>query len=195
MSNNKNQKRLFPVYVYVLWGLLAVSAIVYILCRLSVSFADFYNQYPGAFVRSILAFITNFLPISLAETCIILAPAAAVFIGVYAYRHKKKGVFPAVKFLICILTCASYFISIFVIGYGCGYHGSTLDVKIGLEKKDVAPNELEATAEWLALEVAELKSSVDFIDKSFSVMPYSFADMNDKLLDAYDKVCLVACHR
>ncbi len=185
----KNKKRLFPIYVYVLWGLLALSIVVYILCRVSVSFADFYNQYPGAFVRAILAYMTNLLPISLAEICIILAPAAVVFIGVYAYRHRKKEMFSAVRFFICIITCASYFLSIFVVGYGCGYHGSTLDVKMGLTKKDVAPKELEDTAEWLATEVAGLTDSIEFEEESFSKMPYSFSEMNNKLLDAYDKVC------
>lgn len=189
MNNKKAKKRLFPIYIYVLWVMLALSAAVYILCRISVTFADFYNQYPGALVRAILAYATNLFPVSLAETCIILAPAALIFIGVYAYRHKSKEAFSTLKFFICVLTCASYFLSVFIIGYGCGYHGSTLDIKMGLEKKDVAPDELEDTAEWLANEVASLKDSIEFNDKSFSKIPYSFSEMNDKLLKAYDTVC------
>ncbi len=184
----EKKQRFIPIYIYVLWAVLLFSIVVYIISLNSVTFSDFYNRYPGAAVRAALSYLTSWLPLSLTELVLILAPASVVFFTAFAIRHRKGGLREALKFFICLLTCASMFFSVFVLGFGCGYHGSTLDVKLGLEKKDVAPDELRDTAIWVVNEVNESIKDVSFPADS-SKMPYSLTEMNKKLLEAYDAVC------
>jgi hypothetical protein len=76
-----------------------------------------------------------------------------------------------------------------VLGFGCGYHGSTLDKKMGLDKKPVSVTELENTAAWLSKCVNDEISSIEYKEDDFSRLPYSLAELNKKLLSAYDTVC------
>ena len=188
-QKNNKEKRLFPFYLYVLWGILLLSIIVYVISLYSEEFSDFYNRYPGAFVRGLLAHLTNLLPLSLTEIVIILSPGIVALAIYYVMKHARPTKRSTLVFCVSLLTVASMFFSIFVLGFGCGYHGSTLDVKMGLEKKEVAFGELEATAEWLADAVADESSKVEFDHQSFSKMPYSLGELNRRLLDSYDSVC------
>ena len=193
MSNkitNKNKRtRFFHPIIYVMWGILVLSIVVYIISLNNEHFADFYNSYPGAFVRAVLAHITNVFPISITELFIILLPSILAVSIIFIIRRCHPTKTSVIKFTVSTLTAASMFFSIFVLGFGCGYHGSTLDKKIGLKKKDVAPDELAMTAKWLANAVAKESKAIAFEEKSFSNMPYSLSEMNKKLLEAYDKVC------
>ena len=188
-NNTAKKERLFPLYLYFIWAILLLSVIVYVIALNSEEFADFYNQYPGAFVRASLAFITNILPISLTELVIILLPSIIALWIVYIVRRCHPTKRSTIVFLVSILSCASLFFSSFVLGFGCGYQGSTLDKKMGLDKKPVAFNDLKSTADWLADSVAEEAKAIDFNHQSFSNMPYSLNELNRKLLDSYDTVC------
>ena len=183
------KQRLFPIYLYVIWGILLLSIVIYITALVSTEFADFYNRYPGAFVRAFLAHLTNLLPISFTEITLILLPSIITVTIVLIIRRCHPTPRSTLVFCVSLLTCASLFFSVFVLGFGCGYHGSTLDVKMGLEKKKVSVDELEETSLWLADEVTKEITLIDFEETGFSKMPYSLSVLNKKLLDAYDKVC------
>ena len=187
-KSNEN-KRIFPRYLYPLWGILILSIAVYIVSLCSEAFADFYNQYPGAFVRGVLAHLTNWLPLSLTEIAIILSPCIVAFSIYYVVKRARPTKRSTLVFCVSLLTVASMFFSTFVLGFGCGYHGSTLDVKMGLEKNEVAFGELTDTAEWLADAVAKESDEVTFAYQSFSEMPYSLGELNRRLLDSYASLC------
>ena len=194
MSNQPNTKaqkkqRPFPIYIYVIWGILALSVAVSIAALISERFADFYNRYPGAAVRAILAYATNLFPLSVTEIILILLPSIVTLSIVYIIRRTHPTFKSAMRFCVLILSCASLFFSVFVLGFGCGYHGSTLDQKLGLEKKPVSVSELEETSIWLAEGVTNEIKNIQFEEKSSSIMPYSLYQLNTKLLKAYDKVC------
>lgn len=185
----EKKQRLFPIYLYVIWGILVLSIGVYIAAVISEPFADFYNRYPGALLRAFLAHMTNLIPISLTEMLLILLPSIITISIVFIIRRTHPTLRSAMIFCVSLLTCASLFFSIFVLGFGCGYHGSTLDKKMGIEKKPVSVSELEETSIWLAEGITNEIRNIQFEDKSFSIMPYSLSKLNYKLLVAYDKVC------
>ena len=188
-KRSPKKQRLLPIYLYVIWGILLLSVAVYIAARSSEEFADFYNRYPGAFVRAILAYATNLLPISLAEILIILLPAALALTIVFIIRKARPTKRSTLVFCVSIVTCASLFFSVFVLGFGCGYHGSTLGEKMGIEKKPVSVDELEKTALWLSDYVWEEIDAIEYGEDNFSKLPYSLSTLNGKLLEAYDNVC------
>ncbi len=177
-----------PKFAYVFLGILLLSFIIYIIAVISPAFADLYNDSIGAAVRAILAWITNPLPFSLAEIFIISIPFLIGLIAFLSYKKYSSNWRSALIFTVSILSCVSIFFSVFVLGFGVGYHGSTLDKKLGLDKKAVSPSELEATGLWIAGKVNENMTYITYGEDGFSVMPYSIDDMNTKLLEAYKKV-------
>ena len=178
-----------PKFVYVLLGFLIFSVIIYVIALLSPSFADFFNRYPGAAVRATLAWLTNIFPFSLAEIFIIAIPVFIVVIAILAYKKYCSTWRSSLIFTVSILSCLSIFFSVFALGFGTGYHGTTLDKKLDLNKKSVAPEELEATAVWLAEELNNIVDQISYKNDNFSEMPYSLSEMNNKLMGAYEKAC------
>ena len=165
----------------------ALAAIIYVIAVISTGFADFFNRYISSGVRAFLGLITSVLPFSLAEILLILLIPAIILAMIIAFKYycdtwKNVFIFSAKLFSV-----ASILFSLFVFTLGTSYHGSTLDQKLGLDRREVTKDELKYTAELLTEYVNELATDVDFESQSFSVMPYSTKEMNKKLLNAYEK--------
>ena len=190
-QNNTAIKRKpkFTIFSYIFFGLFALGAVVYIIALFSPEFADFWGRYPGSFVRAILAHLTSIFPFSIAEIALIALPIVAVILIVIIIRGGFDKIKNPIRVFVSVLSCISLFFSTFALGFGMGYHGSRLDEKMGIVKKDVSKEELAQTALWLADNINELADEIEFEDKSFSIMPYSLSQLNKKLLDAYDKLC------
>lgn len=179
----------FPAFVWVFLGILAFSLIVYVISLLSPAFSDFFNAYPAAAIRALLAWATYIFPFSIAELLIILLPFFLVFLGILAYKKFCKTWRDSIVFTVSLVSSISLLFSSFILAFGCGYHGSTLDQKLGLNKQAVSVSELEDTALWLAAEANSLSSQIEYAEDGASIMPYTIAEMNKKLMDAYAKVC------
>ena len=70
-----------------------------------------------------------------------------------------------------------------------GYRGSTLDKKLDLTDEPVDNQELYDATEYLTEQINDLSKKVDYSEDGFSVMPYSFSEMNEHLLKAYEVFC------
>ena len=81
----KERERL-PRWSKVLYIIAGVAALVLVIAIISPAFADFYNRYFGSVVRGTLAHATGWIPFSLAEGLILLAPVLAVAVIVWANR-------------------------------------------------------------------------------------------------------------
>jgi hypothetical protein len=79
---------------------------------------------------------------------------------------------------------------VFVFGFAPAYRGSTLDKKLEIDRRDVSAEELYETALILSEKINEEYAAVSYNTESgFSVMPYGYGEMNDKLMEAYSDVC------
>lgn len=177
-----------PIPCYVFFALTFVAIIIYIIGTSYTPFADFFNRYIASIVRGTLATITNLLPLSLAEIGVICIPVILFFVirittQKYSSSWKNVGVF-----CLIMLSVLSLFFSLFVFSFGMGYHTSSLDKKLDLDKKTVSAAELASTAEWLIENVNAGIDNVEFADKSSSISPHSIREMNLLLLDSYDKL-------
>ena len=170
------------VYIF-----LAIAAIIYIIAVISPDFADFFNRYVSSGVRAFLGLITSVLPISLAEIFLILLIPAIIFAMIIAFKYYCDTWKNVLIFSAKLLSVVAVLLSLFVFTLGTAYHGSTLDKKLKLDRKEVSAEELKSTAELLTAYVNELAYDVNFETESFSVMPYSINEMNKKLLNAYEK--------
>lgn len=173
----------------ILFIIAGVSILIYIAAMLSTPFADFFSRYPGGVVRALLAYITNWIPFSFAEGMLIFLPIAVVFLLRIAIKKYSDSWHNTLVYIGILLSIVSILLSLFVLGFGTGYYSSPLDEKLGIDRKDVSAEELRDTAALLAAKTNETAAEVYFRDKNFSVMPYSIGEMNDKLIEAYDKVC------
>lgn len=162
---------------------------IYIAARLSPAFADYFNLHIGAAVRGSLSYLTGWLPFSLGEAMIIFLPVAAVFMIIYACRNYADSWRSVFVYLGTVLSFISLLFSIFVLGFGTGYYGTTVDKKLDLDRTDVSPEELYQTASILADHVNEEAQNVKYQYNGFSIMPYTFDEMSKKLVEAYAKVC------
>lgn len=185
---SKDKKIKLPAVSVVLPILALVCCIIYVIAMLSVDFANFFNRYISSIFRAILAYITNILPISLAELAIICSPVILFFVIRLAVRKYSSSWRDVGVFCLSALSVLSLLFSVFVLTFGTGYYTSTLDERLGLEKRDSDAEALANTALWLIDHVNEEIDSVEFIEESSSVMPYSIREMNNRLLECYKKL-------
>ncbi|MBE6637164.1 MAG: DUF3810 domain-containing protein [Ruminococcaceae bacterium] len=170
-------------------GAMILTALCSLLLLLSFilfpSFADFYNRYPGAFVRALFATLTGWFPFSLAETLIMLVPLLILLVIGYIFRLYKKAVRDMLRFAFVLLAVLSFFVSSFCLGFAAGYRGTSLSDKLGLVQSKVSAEELDTTARQLLKEMKPLLDEIRYRRDGSSIMPYSLSDMNDKLQEAY----------
>jgi len=191
IKNERKKRTLWglPIFSWVLFGIAAFSVIIMITYSLWEGFADFYNRYPAAFLRGVFAQISGILPCSIAEAFIIFSPILLVTIIVYANKHFVESWRTVGRFLIITVSVASLFFSTFVLNFGAGYHTSSVDKLLELDRRDVSAEELRETAEILVEEINKYTDSLAVRSTGSSVMPYGYGKLSEKLVEAYDKVC------
>ena len=178
-----------PRWCIVCFALAAVSAILYLIFRLSPVFSDWFNGHISTIGRRLLSYLTVWLPFSVAELLILLLPVILVALIVIGYRScdddsvRSLWIYSAKLFsLLCVIWV------IFVWNFAAGYSGTTLDRRLDLERTEVSAKELHQTALILSEQLSELSDEIIFPNKDgSSVMPYSYKEMNQKLMDAYNK--------
>ena len=136
--------------------------------------------------RRVLSYLTVWIPFSLAEGLLIALPVLVVALIVVAakkYSHSWRAAGVYAGRLLSVLCAVGI---LFVLCFAPGYSGTTLDHKLGLDRKPVSAGELESTARWLTGELASVSQNLIFTSaESSSVMPYSYDEMNDRLMAAY----------
>ena len=178
-----------PRWCIVCFALAAVSAILYLIFRLSPVFSDWFNGNVSSIGRRLLSYLTVWLPFSAAELLILLLPVILVALIVIGYRScdddsaRSLWIYAAkLSSLLCVIWV------IFVWNFAAGYSGTTLDRRLGLERTEVSAQELHQTALILSEQMQELSDEILFPNQEgSSAMPYSYNEMNQKLMAAYDK--------
>ena len=189
-SNEQKWQRFLPLYAWVLFGIAALSLMIYIIAVISPAFAAGFNGSVGAFVRRVLAALTSLLPFSLAEILIYSIPLILIAVGIYAWRRHCDTWGQMLRYLLSLVSVISILFSLFVFSFGTGYHTETLDRRMGLTVGAVTAEDLRQTAESLVAAIAVNAAEVTFREDGFSVMPYELDVMTEKLLEAYGAVCV-----
>ena len=180
-------RKKLPRFFIGVYLLTAVSAILYALFVYLPSFADWFNRYVSSIGRMLLSFLTSWIPFSLTELFLILIPLWVVLLILLGYRRYSETTHDALVFVGMLVGGVCMVLILFVWNFAPGYYGSTLDQKLSLDRQKVSAEELYATAEILSDELKEIDSQITFPPSGASVMPYSITEMNEKLLDAYDR--------
>ncbi len=185
ISQSRTVKRL-PLSCKIIYIVFAASIILLILSILITPVADFFNDRISWIFRMLISLLTAWIPFSLAEFLLLILPVAAVSIIIYGNRRfssswRDMWIFCGILGAIVAALLATY-----ILTFGIGYRCSGIDVKLGLDRKEVSTEELADTADWLIEKIDEEAKNVTFMQKSSSIMPFTFGEMSDKLLSAYD---------
>ncbi|MBE6577428.1 MAG: DUF3810 domain-containing protein [Ruminococcaceae bacterium] len=175
-----------PLAVKIIYAIAAVCLLVYVAFLLSESFADFFNRYVSSAVRAILAHLTNWIPFSLAEFFLLLIPIWIILISRAVLKRYGDTLSETLSAAVCVLSAIALIFSTFTFGFAPAYRGSTLDKKLGIQRTEVSADELYETSMILVEKLKEEVGNVSYGEDGFSIMPYGKAQMNDKLLDAFD---------
>ena len=181
----RNKWERLPRVCLVFYLLAAISAALYFAFTVHAGFADWFNLHISRWGRRILAYLTGWFPFSLAEWLILLLPLIAILLIVLAVRHYSHSAKAAFCFIGRIAAFLCLIAVLFVWCFAPGYYGSTLDRKLGLERTKVSAEELYRTALILTEELTALSDGLIMNAEGASVMPYSYTEMNGKLMDAY----------
>ena len=182
-------KKCVPLWSAVFFLLFVAALIVREVAKGSVGFADFIHDTSGVVIRSALAYLTNYIPFSLAEFLLLASPILAVLIGIAIARRVRRSAASGIRYVAGFLSVVSLVYTLFVFGYGTGYYGKTIDAKLGLERKAVSAEELYETAITLIDAAGAELDEVFFPQGTYSAMRFSYTEMNEKLNDAYDRLC------
>ena len=183
------EKKRLPRVCIGIYLLTAISAGLYFAFTQSAAFADWFNQSISTWGRRALAAITSWLPFSFAELLICLLPlwlVLLIVIGVRKYCDSNRSALVYVGILLSGLCICGI---LFVWNFAAGYFGTTLDQKLELKREKSSAEELYQTAEILSDEIDKLSDEIIFLEDGTSLMPYSYAEMNQKLLTAYESFC------
>ncbi len=187
-QDSEPKKEKLPIWCIVCFSFAAVSTVLYLIFRQNATFSDWFNENVSFLGRRLLSHLTAWVPFSVAEWLILLLPvllAALIVIGYRSCGDSARSLWIFAGKLFSIL-CVVW--GIFVWNFAPGYSGKTLDRKLGLERTEVSVEELYRTALILSGQLREVSGEIIFPDgESSSVMPYSYNEMNKKLMDAYDK--------
>ena len=178
-----------PIWAAVLLGLFVVALIADAVASHNAAFATGVNEGVGKLIRGALAFLTGWLPFSLAEFLLFTSPIYVTLICVALIRRIRRNPVSGIRYFAGFLSLVSLVYTVFVFGYSTGFYSKTVAEKVGLDRKGVSPEELYDTAIAL-IEGAEAEIPYVFYPQgTYSSMRFSYSEMNDKLIAAYDTLC------
>ena len=180
------KKTKIPKAVIIIYAVTAFCALLYLLFLISEPFSDFFNRYVSSFFRAVLAHLTSWIPFSLAEFMLLLIPVWVFLISRAIIKEYGSSMKETLKGVLCILSVLGIVFSIFTLNFAAGYRGSTLDDKLGIARNKVSVDQLYTTSMILLEGIESTVDQVCFETDGFSIMPYNYSGMNDKLIEAYD---------
>ena len=174
-----------PLLCWILYGLAAVCAVLYVVMMNSVAFADWFNETVSAFLRTVFAALTSWIPFSMGEMVIWMIPLILFLVLRHAIRRRCDTWRAALVYVGILMSVVVTLFSVFVLNFAAGYRGSTLEEKLELDRNKVSAEELYNTAVILIDAINRETAEIEFYQNDFSIMPYTLEDMNDKLAIAY----------
>ena len=184
------KKPRLPRFAWIFYGIAVLSAVVFVVCLCSAKFSDSFQRYCGSLLRGLLAHLTSWIPFSLAEYLLLLLPVIVVALAWFGIRRYADSWRSVGIYCASLLSVIALVFSMFSLGFAPGYRGTRLDEKLGIERRDVSAEELYATAMILSAELNSIADEIVYLEETeFSVMPYGYSEMSDRLNDAFALAC------
>ena len=191
-ENRKTEKkgifRYVPLWALVLFGVAFLAVLTDIFSRKSVAFSDFVSDTTGKFIRTVFSYATYIFPFSVAELLLWFSPVILGTVIYLAVKCAERSWHSFCRFASGFLALATCVYSLFTFSIGATYYGTKVAEKMGIERRDVSAQELYDTALMLLEGAAAEIDDVLYPEGTYSAMPYTYDEMNEKLNAAFAKV-------
>lgn len=159
-----------------------ISLLVLIIGIFYEGFAEFYSVTVSCFLRSVLAFFTGFVGISLAEivvvlSCILLIPLF-VFLVICFFRN--RSLFKSVGKT--IIGFVLVFVSLFIHSFGICYLRPEIEKNMNLTRTKLTRQQMYLSSSFIKESLETVAENVVFSDDGSSLNPYSFNETS-KIID------------
>lgn len=181
----KKIRSVVPIWSMILLLFFLTAVIFNLLFEKNAALANGVHHTVGAFLRTILATISNPFPISLAEFLLFTSPVLVGCICFAMVRRLRRSVTEGIRYFVSFLSLLSLVFTVVVFGYNAGYYSDGVEKKVDFERHDLSPEELYQTALSLIDGIEEALPGVYYPQNTYSAMPFSYREMNQKLNEAY----------
>ena len=177
-------RRTAPMWSKISLITLLLSTTIYIISINNSRFADFINGTVSAFVRKMLALISNPLPTSIFEGLIITLPIWLTLLIARVLR-RARDFRSAMRCAFSLAGVISLLLSSYIFTLGVGYRTTALSERIGIEDSaEISTEDLRRVTLIVRDEVNRYSELVS-AEGGKSVMPYSIDELNERLMRAY----------
>lgn len=175
-------ERVWTVCVIAMGALFLAACIVVEICKHSMPFCEWIRNSVSSPLRIFSGYLTSWIPFSLGETLVVTLPFAIVWMLVFA-RHTLAR---AVRSLVCIMLAVASFV---ILSFLPLYSGKPVNLCMGFERTPVTESQVEYAYRYTVSNLNSMlsKGLVSYTPDGFSVMPYSFKELSDKVNSAYKK--------
>lgn len=104
-------------------------------------------------------------------------------------RRLRRSLIDGIRYFVGFVSIISLVFTVLVFGYNASFYGESVEEKIGIERENLSPEQLYDTAVLLIDEIKKDIACVNYPENSYSEMPFSYSQMNQKLNDAYQSLC------
>lgn len=186
----KGEKKIQPVHpaAGIILSLGFFGMLIHLFSVLFPSFADFIGSTVGAALRFVLAKLFNIFPFSFMEFLLYASPLIIAVTAYFAVKCARGGRIYIVRAISAVLSVAAGVYFCFSVGFAPGYRGSPLSEKMGLERRDVSPEELYTVTLTVIEEVNSICENVEYNPDGSSYMPFSLNELSDKLCVSYKEL-------
>ena len=185
----RRMNKYVPAVSMALFALTIIAAVLHLCIMSSPAFADTMNSGISRAVRSALAYLTGWIPFSVGESAVMFLPVILVIMTAKCLKVAKGSWRRVFRYIAGMLSAVCFMYIAFVFAFASGYHTPSLDTKLDYERQNLSSEQLFVTAAEILYDIDEVIDDVDFIYSGPSVMPYTYDEMNDLLIEAYDRAC------
>jgi len=176
-----------PVWCCVLYALGVLTGTASAVAAGNTVFADWFHGTVGYGVRTTMAYLTSWIPFSLAEFLLLSSPFLVALVVILTVRASKKRKSGLVRSLCAVLALGTAVYILFAVSLQIGYRTTKLEDRLGLERHDITADELYDTAIRVVAELNEAAESVS-VTSFGSVNPLSHEESVAAFTKAYGKL-------
>lgn len=177
-----------PLGAIIIFVLTLISGAVLIIEQYWVGLADFVNDVLSRPVRTVMAWLTGWIPFSLAEILLISVPIWVGILIFIAVKRSKRGVKATTRYISILLSIICVIFMTFVWTYSSGYYNTKLDEKLGFSKVEIGKNQLYETSLWLCDNLNRLSDDISYGENNASYTEKSYDELSKEIYFAYSRV-------
>ncbi len=162
-----------------------ISALALIFSILSERVADALNSTVCTAYRAFMSSLSSPYPFSWLEILICASPLLILTVAFILWR-KLRTKRAALRFLFVAISVPMFIFSGFVFSLGIPYHTTGISEKMQISEVEINKDNLKSTATMLRDETNALAEELALSSEYDSSMNMSFAELSQKLTDAYD---------